>query len=223
VRTFVNLDATNIRAPNKKELLCQALADSKASGVIEAQTVHGDLSINRILATPFHGATTLGSLTVFSLQVNFQQHLEALWQTFQLNYCQTKDYWPPGCSLLALQNKALDLSLVALSTQHLTLCSPNDDLRVLSLTAYNTSIGLHRSLMQRQQNNELTAILAVTSTVYALIEASLMQPEDIANFGWGRSGHFDGALALLQKSGPLCFSMGGFHLVYKKIREMGVR
>lgn len=66
-------------------------------------------------------------------------------------------------------------------------------------------------------------MLAVTSTVYALIEASLMQPEDIANFGWGKSGHFDGALNLMQKSGPVFFSFDGFHLVLKKIREMGLR
>ncbi|KAE8440864.1 hypothetical protein EG329_006381 [Mollisiaceae sp. DMI_Dod_QoI] len=134
----------------------------------------------------------------------------------------TKDYWPPGCSFLALQNRALDLSLVALSAQRLALNLPGSDLLVLGLTAYNNSIGLFRRLMQQHYNGGLTAILAVTSTVYALIEASLMQPEDIANFGWGKSGHFDGALTLMQKSGPVFFSFHGFHLVFKKIREMGV-
>ena len=88
--------------------------------------------------------------------------------------------------------------------------------------AYNNSIGLYRPLIQHQHNDGLTAILAVTSTVYALIESSLMQPEDIANFGWGKSRHFDGALALMQRSGPHFFSTCGFHLVFKKIREMGV-
>jgi len=132
------------------------------------------------------------------------------------------DYWPPGCSLLALRNKVLDLSLVALSAQRLALNSPSSDLRLLSLTAYNNSIGLYRDLVQHQLNDDLSAMLAVTSTVYALIEASMMRPEDIANVGWGKSGHFDGALALMQKTGPHYYSASGFHLVFKKIREMGV-
>jgi hypothetical protein len=117
----------------------------------------------------------------------------------------------------------IDLSLVALSAQRLSLNSSRSDLHLLSLTAYNNSIGLYRSLMQQQNNESIAALLAVTSTVYAQMEASLMQPEDIATFGWGKSQHFDSALALMQGSGPLLYSTSGFHLVFKKIREMGVR
>jgi hypothetical protein len=215
----VNLDATNISRPNKKDLLYEALADSKDFSLNAAHTVDRDLSVTQVSASP---SPSFEGLTVVSYQVDFRQHLEVLWKTFILSYSQTNDYWPLGCSSLALQNKVLDLALVALSTQHLALDSPNSDLRLLSLTAYNTSVGLYRSHMQHQFNDDSAAILAVTSTVYALIEAALMQPEDIASFGWGKSGHFDGVLALLQRSGPLSYSNDGFHLVWKKIREMGV-
>jgi hypothetical protein len=77
-------------------------------------------------------------------------------------------------------------------------------------------------MIQQNNSDSMTALLAVTSTTYALIEVSLMKSEDILNSGWGKSGHFDGALALMQKSGPDFYSTGGFHLVFKKIREMGV-
>jgi hypothetical protein len=223
IRTFVNLNATNASRPNKKRLLCEALANSKQSTVKQTHTPHNDPFVNQTSASSSQSEPQLGAIQVVSLQANFPQHVEALWGTFLLGYCQTKDYWPPGCSFLALQNRALDLSLVALSAHRLALNVPGSDLLVLGLTAYNNSIGLFRRLMQQQYHSGLTAMLAVTSTVYALIEASLMQPEDIANFGWGKSGHFDGALTLMQKSGPVFFSFDGFHLVFKKIREMGVR
>lgn len=191
--------------------------------VKQAHTPRNDPFVNQTSASSSKSEPQLGGIRVVSLQANFPQHVQVLWRTFLLGYCQTKDYWPPGCSFLALQNRALDLSLVALSAHRLALNSTGGDLLVLGLTAYNDSIGLFRRLMQQQYNSSLTAMLAVTSTVYALIEASLMQPEDIANFGWGKSGHFDGALALMQKSGPIFFSFDGFHLVFKKIRKMGVR
>lgn len=223
IRTFVNLNATNASRPNKKRLLCEALANSKKSTVKQSHTPHKDPFVNKGSASSSKSESQLGGIQVVSLQTHFPQHVEALWRTFLLGYCQTKDYWPPGCSFLALQNRALDLSLVALSAHRLALNLPGSNLLVLGLTAYNNSISLFRRLMQQQQHNSgLTAMLAVTSTVYALIEASLMQPEDIANFGWGKSGHFDGALTLMQDSGPVFFSFDGFHLVFKKIREMGV-
>jgi hypothetical protein len=223
VRTFVNLDATNISRPNKKKLLSEALANSKDSRINKARPVHHDLSVIKVSAPSFQATPPPNKLNVVSIQPDLREHVEVLWRTFVLSYCQTNDYWPPGCSLLARRNKALDLSLVALSAQRLALDSPGSELQVLSLTAYNKSIGLYRSAIQHQQNEGMNAMLAVTSTVYALIEASLMQPEDIPNFGWGKSRHFDGALALMRKSGPQFYSISGFHLVFKKIREMGVR
>ncbi|KAE9364996.1 hypothetical protein N431DRAFT_446708 [Stipitochalara longipes BDJ] len=221
IRTFVNLNATNASRPNKKRLLCESLADSKKSTLQQLDTPHNDSVVNQTLASSSESEPQLGGIPVVSLQATFPQHVEALWRTFLLEYCQTADYWPPGCSFLALQNRALDLSLVGLSAHRLALNFPGSELLVLGLTAYNNSIRLFRRLMQQEHNNGLVAMLAVISTVYALTEASLMQPEDIANFGWGKSGHFDGALALMQKCGPVFFSLDGFHLVFKKIREMG--
>lgn len=37
-----------------------------------------------------------------------------------------------------------------------------------------------------------------------------MQPESIASFGWGRSAHFDGALALMQILGLTFTQPPGF-------------
>lgn len=77
-------------------------------------------------------------------------------------------------------------------------------------------------MMQGQLSGGMAGILAVTSTIYALIEASLMQPLDVAQFGWGLSGHFKAAIALIQQSGPQVFASHGFHPLFKKIREMEV-
>lgn len=219
----MNLDGTNVSRPNKKQLLCEALADSKHLSANEARPPQHNPSINQISTSSSYNVTPQDALNIITVKADFPQHVGVLWQTFLLSYCQTRDYWPPGCSLLALQNEALDLSLVALSAQQLACKLPKSDLRLLSLTAYNNSIRLYRNLVQQQRSGALTAVLVVTSSVYALIEASIMQPEDIASFGWGKSGHFDGALALMQETGPYVYSISGFHLVFKKIREMGVR
>ncbi|KAF2802240.1 uncharacterized protein BDZ99DRAFT_503997 [Mytilinidion resinicola] len=120
-----------------------------------------------------------------------------------------------------LRNKALDLSIIALSAQRLALNRGNAALHIMSLTAYNNSISLYRGTVQKSSNSGLAAMLAVISTVYALVDSCLNPPVDMANFSWGSSGHFDGALALMRQSGPTQFSKDGFHLVFKKIREMG--
>lgn len=174
----------------------------------------------------------LGGVNVASVSTDFRRHVESLWRTFLVGYCHTPDYWPPGCSLLAFRDQTLDFALVALSAQRLALdLPPGSALRHLGLTAYNKSINLYRRRWVMHADRDkcatttgpLTAMLAVTSTVYALLEASLMQPEDIATFGWGRSAHFDGALGWIRECGPHPFSTDpGLHLVFKKIREMGV-
>lgn len=219
----MNLDATNVSHPNKKRLVDEALMKANDSRVNECHILYCDHSADQISDPSSSRPIPLSRLDIAALQTDFQQHFEVLWRTFILSYCQTKDYWPIGCSLLALRNKALDFSLVALSAQRLALNSPGSSLHVLSLTAYNTSIGLYRDLMQhKQQSAVLNGILAVTSIVYALVDACLNQPTDIAMFSWGTSGHFDGALAFMRRSGPEIYSASGFHHVFKKIREMGV-
>jgi hypothetical protein len=206
------MNEENLTYPNKKRLLCEVLAGSR--GLDE-----GPVSINRLSSAIFQSVPTLSGIA--SLQTHFGQHLAALWNSFLSGYCKTKDYWPPGCSLLAFQNRALDLSLVSLSAQQLALSFPKSSFSLLSLKAYNESISIYRKLLQNRHRNSMTALLAVTSTMYALMEASLMKPLDITTFSWGKSGHFDAALSLLMQGGPDPFALPGFHFVFKKIREMG--
>lgn len=221
IRAFINIDAANLSHPNKKRLLCEALANSKESYVSEHSTSQNDV-LSSQLSSSFSRRVPRMHDPAASLQTDFSQHLRVLWRIFVSRYCKTEDYWPAGCSLLAFQNKALDFSLVALGAQHLALDSPQSSLSLLGLEAYNKSIGLYRGLLQVHYNTRFTALLAVTSTMYALMEISLMRPHVIANVGWGRSGHFDGALTMMLRSGPHPFSTDGFHLIFKKIREMGV-
>ncbi|KAF2494430.1 hypothetical protein BU16DRAFT_589269 [Lophium mytilinum] len=216
IRTFVNLNASNVSTTNKKRLLCDAIAEMKELGAHEERILKGKISTFPSHAVPPFGREELGSL-----HIDYPQQVAALWSTFILGYCQTSDYWPPGCSRLMLRNKALDLSIVALSAQRLALNQGNAALHIMSLTAYNNSIGLYRGTVQKSPNSGLAAMLAVTSTVYALVDSCLSPPIDMANFSWGSSGHFDGALALMRQSGPDEFAKNGFHLVFKKIREMG--
>lgn len=209
IRTFVNLDASNVSRKNKKRLLCEAIAETKLSDANKSDRI-------------FNGVAQTGLRELASLQASYPQQVTALWQTFMRGYCQTGDYWPPGCSLLMLRNEALDLSMVALSAQRLSLDIGDEALHIMSLTAYNNSIRVYRSKMQQCSSSGLAAMLAVISTVYALVDACLNPPTDMAHFSWGASGHFDGALALMQQSGPAQFANDGFHAVFKKIREMGV-
>ena len=222
IRAFVNVDATNIAHPRKKRLLCEAIANSKRPSLNQLSQESCQIAFNQDPSLLSHEDIPTTAMVSTALRLDCSQQLEVLWRSFISRYCRTKDYWPPGCLLLALQSRVLDLALIALSAQHLALDSPGSDLRVLGLTAYNKSVEMYQPLMQNQGNYTLIAVLAVTSTVYALMEASLMQPQDITHFGWGKSGHFDGALALMMRSGPRVFSAAGFHLVFKKIREMGV-
>lgn len=208
VRTYVNMDAANIFHPNKKRLLCDSLADRRPA---DGSTARGHD------ATPSLPRTT-------SPRPDFRQHLDVLWPSFLSSYSKTDGYWPAGCQLLVRRSDVLDLSLVALCVGRLAADSPGaSDLLVLSLSAHNRSIGLYRRLMQAEHTGAgLKALLAVTSTIYAVMDASLLSAADIAAGGWGESGHFDGALSMIRQIGPSAFSSGGVHLVFKKIREMGV-
>ena len=220
VRTFVNLDATTILQPNKKRLLCYAITPSK--------TLKDGTSFTRfkeLLPHQAYGSSEemLPQPRVHDMYPDFSQQVATLWKTFLVGYCQTDDYWPRGYSLIAMRSKVLDLSLLALSAQRFALNSSGDGLHQLSLTAFNQSISLFRTLMQHELSNGLAGVLAITSTMYALMEASVMRLQEIVKMGWGLSGHFDAAMALMQRSGPQVFSLHGFHLLFKKIREIGVR
>ena len=109
-------------APIKSDFYAKLLRiHSKSSTVKQAHMPHNDSFVKQTSASSSKCGPQFGGIRVVSLQANFPQHFEVLWRTFLLGYCQTKGYWPPGCSLLALQNRALDLSLVALSAQRLAL------------------------------------------------------------------------------------------------------
>ena len=156
---------------------------------------------------------------------NFRQHFDALWEGFKSKYERTDNWWPSGCSQLMRHNKTLDLALIALSARRLAFSQGEDQrLTLLSLTAYDKALNSFIALLQQQDElRRSSAILAVTSTVFSLLEGSQMQREDIVEYGWRWSKHLNGALELVRKSGPEVFSVGGFHPVFKKIREMGVR
>ena len=153
----------------------------------------------------------------------FRQHFEALWRTFLSNYCETEDYWPKGCSQLALRHQALDLALLALSAQRLAFSDDGNSYRLLSMTAYDKGIKMFRCLMQECSDPTSKATLAVIGVVYALLEASQRPMEDILDDTWGSSHHLEGAVVLMKQSQPEAFSFGGYHLFFKKIREMAVR
>ena len=159
---------------------------------------------------------------------DFSQHFDALWGSFQSKYDRTSTYWPSGCSQLAQRNEALDLALIALSAQRLAFSRGSDQrLTLLSLTAYDKALNLFIALMRQRRGEDAidqsqSAMLAVISTVFSLLEGSQSTLEVILEHGWRWSKHLQGAMELLRQSGPEAFAVGGFHVVFKKIREMGV-
>jgi hypothetical protein len=78
IRTFVNLNAINASRPNKKRLLCEALANSKKTTVKQSHTPHNDPFVNQTPADSAKSEPQLGGIRVVSLQANFPQHVEAL-------------------------------------------------------------------------------------------------------------------------------------------------
>ena len=118
----------------------------------------------------------------------FRLHFETLWASFLTVYSRTSDYWPAGCTSLALRHEALDLALIALSAQHLAAAESNGNYRVLGLTAYDKSLKLFKALVDGSDGTpESSAILAVISLIYFLIEVS-QQLESVLGkalqYGW---------------------------------------
>ena len=243
-RAFVNFDASNVHVPSKKAVYCKAIAQSKQEALPPHQSInHGCVKtvfglpptciepIKPTPATQAPDALSLDSLQVTTLHAldftpgDFWQHFEALWGGFKSKYDRTDDYWPSGCSQLARRNKALDLALIALSARRLAFSQGSDrKLTLLSLTAYDKALNLFIALLQRQEElGRSSALFAVISTVFSLLEGSQLQLEEIFENGWRWSKHLHGALELVRRSGPEAFSLDGFHAVFKKIREMGVR
>lgn len=237
-KVFVNFNSKSIKHPNKKTVLCQAIAQNKKATQSQPNLTSNQYRAHQgIRLKPSavevvdEGFDVLqpGGVRIVALDAlqftteEFRQHFEALWRTFLSSYCYTADYWPQGCSQLALRNQTLDLALIALSAQRLAFNDDGDSFRLLSMTAYDKGIKMFRKLLTRCQDSKSIATLAVVGVVYALLEASQRPMEDILNDTWGSSQHLEGALVLMEGSGPEVFSDGGFHLFFKKIREMAVR
>ena len=246
-RAFVNFDANNVLASDKKTVFCRAIAESKQEATIKRQSI--PLSQTRSSVVLSHSShlsvespptrspvqpqdvVPLDKIQLITLHAldftpgEFRQHFEALWDSFQDKYDRTNTYWPSGCSQLAQRNEALDLALIALSAQRLAFSRGSDQrLTLLSLTAYDRALNLFIKLMQQQRDefNQSSAMLAVISTIFSLLEGSQSSLDAILEHGWRWSKHLHGALELLKQSGPEAFSAGGFHIVFQKIREMGV-
>lgn len=147
----------------------------------------------------------------------FRDHFLTLWTRFQRVYARTPDSWSVQISSLGLHNRALDLALIALASMRLSLCGEKEKYEVLSLSAYNDSLQLFRRLLQKDSQRGL---LVVISLIFTLFEAAQQCPTGIYQSGW--SGHLKGALSLMKRQGPRAFQAGGFHVAFKKLREMAV-
>ncbi|KAJ5248820.1 hypothetical protein N7468_000271 [Penicillium chermesinum] len=145
----------------------------------------------------------------------FRDHFVTLWSRFQMLYARTPDSWSIQISSLGLHSKALDLALISLAAMRLSLSGEKERYEVLSLSAYNESLQLFRRLLQ---NDSQKALLVVISLIFSLFEATQLCPALIYQSGW--SSHLEGAISLLKRQGPQAFQAGGFHVAFKKLREM---
>lgn len=147
----------------------------------------------------------------------FQSHFMTLWAHFQKAYARTTDSWSIRISSLGLHHRALDLALISLAAMRLSLCGEKRKYEVFSLSAYNESLQLFRKLLQNERRSDL---LVVISLIFTLFEAAQQCPTKI--YQSGCHGHLNGALSLLKRQGPSPFRTGGFHVAFKKLREMAV-
>jgi hypothetical protein len=78
----------------------------------------------------------------------FRSHFSTLWEYFRSNYQSTLDSYTVGFSQLVLQNKALDIALIALGTQRLAVSAGDKQMQLMSWTAYHHSLRLYREVMR---------------------------------------------------------------------------
>ncbi|KAI9039317.1 uncharacterized protein KD926_009759 [Aspergillus affinis] len=208
-QVFINLDSSNLKAP-MKPLISKAISTSKRQ----------DLTFPTIRSDP----TFPLSLSTLDLSAGeFRSHFITLWGNFHSVYACTPDVWSSGISSAGLQNRALDLALIALATMRLSLSPEHRDnnYQVFSLSAYNTSIQIFRRLLQDKPSMAKSkTVLVVISLVFTLFEAVQQRPTQIYDSGW--AGHLKGALALMERQGPGSFQNGALHEAFRKLREMAV-
>ncbi|KAH8429351.1 uncharacterized protein LDX57_007017 [Aspergillus melleus] len=174
---------------------------------------------------------TIQSDPIFSLSLStldlsageFRSHFITLWGNFHSLYARTPDVWSSGISSVGLQNRALDLALIALATMRLALSPEHKEnsYQVFGLSAYNASIQIFRRLLQdAPPTAKSRPVLVVISLVFTLFEAVQQRPTQIYDSGW--AGHLKGALTLMERQGPGAFRTGALHEAFRKLREMAV-
>ena len=215
---FVNFDSGNIAI--SKKVRAKAIKNANVIKSIPLADRSGQQTCKAVdLFLDGHGIRVL---SIDSLDVSagqFKEHLCTLWEYFRSNYTSTIDSLTHGLDHFGMQNKAIDLGLIALSTQRLALTAKDPRLQVMSSTAYHHSLRIFQKLFQ-YTSVEALAVLFVASFVYALIEGARQTPTRI--YTGGSDGHLRGALALLEKQDPELFSLEGYHRVFTKTRELGV-
>ncbi|KAL2826675.1 hypothetical protein BDW59DRAFT_145026 [Aspergillus cavernicola] len=206
---FVNLDATTMES-RMKSLIGNAIEEAKAR---KPEPVH----VKNPRQDNLMSTTALSTLDLSPGE--FQTHFLALWTYFKEAYARTPSCWSVGVSNLSLDSKALDMALISLATIRLSFTGHGNNYLVFSLSAYNTGLQAFRRILQSPRG-ESNPQLVVISLIFTLFEASQRQPTRIYESGW--EGHLTGALALMKCQGPGRFQNGGFHVAFKKVREMAV-
>ncbi|KAB8343015.1 hypothetical protein FH972_022609 [Carpinus fangiana] len=223
---FVNFDSRNIKA-RKKRVLCEAitaqnLADSRHESVVQAYT-----SPSQALLA--ERPNLLGIQALDLSPAEFTAHFATLWHYFTTVFVRTPDAWAHAYNHLALQSRALDLALIALSAQRISTTKEHAKVGDVACTTYGESVNLLRRLLAHlddastEQSGVEMARLAATSLALALVDGCRNTPATIFESGWvSANPHLRGACAITLRAGPDAFTAGGLHLVFKKLREMEI-
>ena len=202
---FINLDKNNVKIP-MKPLVSKAIL-----------SIRGHDGPHDLEDLQPYGLSAISIHTLDISNGEFRDHFLTLWSHYQTAYARTGDSWSVRISSLGLHNKALDLALISLAAMRLSLCGERAKYEILSLSAYNDSLQLFQQLLQNDRQRNL---LVVISLIFTLFEASQQSPTKIYQSGW--SGHLKGAISLMKSQGPRAFQSSGFHVAFKKLREMAV-
>ncbi|KAL4935557.1 hypothetical protein BDV06DRAFT_228716 [Aspergillus oleicola] len=204
---FVNLNAGRMNS-GMKGLIGDAIESAK----------HDERAITQ--AEYRRVNTTLTAIHTLDLSTGeFQAHLQTLMANFNAAYARSSSCWSEGVTALSLHSRALDMALISLATIRLSFTANRKEYLSFSLSAYNMGLQSFRQLLA-DFTSESNPQLVVISLVFTLFEASQQKPMRV--FGAGTAGHLSGALALMERHGPEAFTDGGFHVAFRKVREMSI-
>lgn len=224
---FVNFDSSNIRV-RRKRVLCDAITARNIQDELREVTVQSYASPSEALCI----AKKPDLIGVYALDfspADFAAHFATLWHYFTTAFTCTPDAWALAYNKLALHSRALDLALIALSVQRFSASRGHEKLFDVACNTYGESVRLVRTLIagldepQSEKRAADLALLAATSLALGLVDGCRHSPVTIFESGWLTvNPHLQGAGIFTQRAGPLAFSTGGLHLVFKKLREMEV-